>query len=630
MHVFDSTTKGQYYKSFVGPVLADWPVGLRYAVALSLITVIAVGRHALVPVLGVQAPLLPFVFAVFATALLGGLGPAMLATVASSVIATVLYADANDGPSLFAWSAHVALFVLLACLVALLTHRLQTAYRSQSEALRAVTAAEKRLRTITDAMPALIAYVDSEYRYGFTNRTYCEWFKLAEDQIRGIHVRDVLGEKAYAAIRPHMELVLSGRTVDFEADVPYGGGTRHVKASYVPDRSHDGAVRGYFALVHDMTEQARRSQELSDERLWLSLAMQVGQIGAFEWVVDQNRNHWSHELLELYGFRFSEFEGSREAWLQRVHPDDLQYAENLFNRVLNSDELEFEFRIRRNDTGETRWIQGRTKTLRNAMNQPTRVVGVNIDITERKRIEEALRESDHRKDQFIATLAHELRNPLAPISNIAHLLTDERTDLPTLRQYGGMIQRQVTTLSRLVDDLLDAARLRRGAIPIKREPVELSTLVQHSIETVRPMFHAKEQGLNVASSAASVTLYGDGVRLEQALVNLLTNASKFSARGSHVDVVVATAGDEVVVSVRDYGQGIDSRLLPQVFELFVQGDQEMSRPHGGLGIGLSLVKGIVEQHGGTVFARSGGLGLGSEFTMVLPRDPESSITAASA
>ncbi len=489
-----STPQQPYpYSRLIGPVLATSPAATRYAAAFLLIAAVAAVRNALVPVVGMQAPLLPFGLAVFAAALLGGFGPALLATAAASVIATVLYADFSDGGELIAWSGHVTLFVLLGCLVALLTHRLQVAYRSQSESLAAVTAAEKRLRTITDAMPALIAYVDSSNRYVFSNKTYCEWFGLQPDQLRGAHARDVLGEQAYAAAKPNMELALSGQAVDFEADVPQpgGGGTRHVSAHYVPDRADDGAIRGYFALVSD--------------------------------------------------------------------------------------------------------------------------------ITERKALEEALRESVRQKDQFIAMLAHELRNPLAPISSIAHLLTDERADIQTLRQYGGMVQRQVNTLARLVNDLLDAARLTRGSIEIKLEPVDVSTVLEHAVETVRPMFDAKKQTINVAHVAAAVTVQGDPVRLEQALVNLLTNASKFSPPQSQVEVAVRVSGERIAVSVRDYGHGIDPELLPNLFGLFVQGEQGMHRPHGGLGIGLSLVKGIVEQHGGVVAAHSAGIGLGSEFTITLPR-----------
>ena len=488
-----STPQQPYsYSRLIGPVLATSPAATRYAAAFLVIAVVAVVREALVPVVGIQAPLLPFGLAVFAAALLGGFGPAVFATAAASVIATVLYADFSDGGELIAWSGHVTLFVLLGCLVALLTHRLQVAYRAQAENLAAATAAEKRLRTITDAVPALIAYVDSSNRYVFSNRTYCEWFGLQPEQLCGAHARDVLGEQAYEAAKPRIELALSGHAVDFEAEVPQPGGgeIRHVRAHYVPDRADDGSIRGYFALV--------------------------------------------------------------------------------------------------------------------------------IDITERKALEEALRESVRQKDQYMAMLAHELRNPLAPISSIAHLLTDERTDIQTLRQYGGMVQRQVNTLARLVNDLLDAARLTRGSIEIKFERVDLSTVLQHAAETVRPMFDAKQQTINVADVGAPVAVQGDPVRLEQALVNLLTNASKFSPPQSQVHVAVTVSGEKIVVSVRDYGNGIDPELLPNLFGLFVQGEQGLHRPHGGLGIGLSLVKGIVEQHGGTVSAHSAGPGLGSEFQITLP------------
>ncbi len=481
------------YSRLIGPILATSPAATRYAAAFLLIAVVAAVRDALVPVVGIQAPLLPFGLAVFAAALLAGFGPAVLATAAASVITTVLYADLSDGGDLIAWSGHVTLFVLLGCLVALLTHRLQVAYRSQSATLAAATAAEKRLRTITDAMPALITYVDSNGRYVFGNRTFCEWAQAQPDQLRGAHARDVLGEQAYESVRPSLELALSGQTVDFEADVPQprDGEIRHVRAHYVPDRADDGSVRGCFALV--------------------------------------------------------------------------------------------------------------------------------IDITEHKALEEALRDSVRQKDQYMAMLAHELRNPLAPISSIAHLLTDERTDIQTLRQYGGIVQRQVNTLARLVNDLLDAARLARGSIELKLEPIDLSTVLEHAVETVRPMFDAKEQTIDVAGSAARVIMQGDPVRLEQALVNLLTNASKFSSPQSRVDVTVTVTELEITVCVRDYGDGIDPKLLPSLFGLFVQGNQGLHRPNGGLGIGLSLVKGIVEQHGGAVAGHSAGIGCGSEFTIRLPR-----------
>jgi len=308
-------------------------------------------------------------------------------------------------------AGHVALFTTLGFLVSFMMHRLQQSYCIQRDALAAAKAREEQLQTITDAMPALIAYVDADHRFRFNNKGYQEWFALSRDELLGKHAREVLGEDVYRQLMPRIETALSGQPVSFETEIPYlAAGTRHVSAHYVPDRSSDGTIRGYFALVQDISERIHREQLLADAKLRLSIAMRVGRSGAFEWDIEKETNTWSDELLELHGLQPGEFKGTNEAWLECIHPDDVQRALATAERALKEGEGDVEYRIRRRDTGETRWLQGRGKVFYDAAHNPVRMVGINVDVTERKRAEEALREADRRKDEFIAMLAHRQRH----------------------------------------------------------------------------------------------------------------------------------------------------------------------------------------------------------------------------
>jgi two-component system CheB/CheR fusion protein len=391
-----------------------------------------------------------------------------------------------------------------------------------------------------------------------------------------------------------------------------------VSADYIPDKAPDGRVRGYFALVQDVTKRKIEEQALQDARLRLSLALRAGNSGTFDWDIQTNTNVWSEELLELHGLRREDFAGNHEAWLECVHPDDRERLVSVAERALETGSSEVEYRIRRRDTGETRWLHGRGKVFYDAARQPLRMLGINVDITERKRAEDALREADRRKDEFLAMLAHELRNPLAPIRNVAHILSDQRADIETLRRCGVLVQRQVTNLARLVDDLLDVARIGRGLIEIRKEPIDLHKIVERSIETLESVFDGKKQVVAFNKLAESANTIGDPVRLEQVFTNLLANASRFSPPYSRIEITAEKSEPGFLIRVRDFGAGIDPQLLPKIFDLFVQGDQTLDRPQGGLGIGLTLVSRIVALHNGTVKATSAGLGKGAEFVVALP------------
>jgi signal transduction histidine kinase len=239
-------------------------------------------------------------------------------------------------------------------------------------------------------------------------------------------------------------------------------------------------------------------------------------------------------------------------------------------------------------------------------------------VSEARRAEAARRDADRRKDQFLATLAHELRNPLAPISNALQvwpLVEDDRAETARLRE---MMDRQVRQMVRLIDDLLDVSRISRGKIELRKERVSLETILQSAVEAVRPLANSAGHQLSVVEPEKPLWLDGDVARLNQVFANLLHNAIKYTGRDGRISLVCKREGAEAVVSVGDNGPGIPPQKLNAIFEPFEQVDQTLDRSHGGLGIGLTLVKSLIELHGGSVEARSDGPGHGSEFVVRLP------------
>lgn len=233
--------------------------------------------------------------------------------------------------------------------------------------------------------------------------------------------------------------------------------------------------------------------------------------------------------------------------------------------------------------------------------------------------EEALREADRQKDEFLALLAHELRNPLAPICNAAEVLARQLIDLPDAHSGVDVIKRQSAQLTRLVDDLLDVARVTRGRIDLQRRILEIDQVVSQALETVEPLLREKQHHIGVSSSDRPLYVQGDFARLVQCVSNLLTNAVKYTNAGGDIRVQTRVQGDSVCIAVTDNGAGIARELLPKVFDLFVQGQRTLDRAQGGLGIGLPIVKKLMEMHGGSVSAYSAGIGTGATFELSLPR-----------
>jgi signal transduction histidine kinase len=245
-------------------------------------------------------------------------------------------------------------------------------------------------------------------------------------------------------------------------------------------------------------------------------------------------------------------------------------------------------------------------------------VGSCTDVNREREAQQALREADQRKDEFLATLAHELRNPLAPIRQAATLLKSPKLTERDARWAREVIDRQVRSMSWLLDDLLDLSRISRGKVELCKENVGLATIVESAVETARPLIDAKQHRLHIDLARAPTQFEADPLRLSQVICNLLLNAAKYTDPQGDIHLQAHSDADELVITVRDTGIGISAEMLPRLFEMFSQARSSIDHADGGLGIGLALVRGFVELHGGTVQAHSAGPGFGSEFTLRLP------------
>jgi signal transduction histidine kinase/ActR/RegA family two-component response regulator len=264
-------------------------------------------------------------------------------------------------------------------------------------------------------------------------------------------------------------------------------------------------------------------------------------------------------------------------------------------------------------------ISALISAVRTALRARQRQYQIREHLDERARAEEALREADRRKDEFLAILAHELRNPLAPIRNSLHILRATGSGGSGVPEIAEMMERQVNHMVRLVDDLLEVSRITRGKIELRRERIDLATIVQSAVETCRPFIERSDHHLVVSLPAEPITLEVDQVRLAQVLTNLLNNAAKYTDAGGRIELTVRREDPWVTIEVRDSGRGIPGHMLPRVFDLFTQVEDSSERTQGGLGIGLTLAKTLVEMHGGRIEAHSEGPGRGSRFVVRLPR-----------
>jgi two-component system CheB/CheR fusion protein len=391
------------------------------------------------------------------------------------------------------------------------------------------------------------------------------------------------------------------------------------------------AVTGLFlgAAMSERNAAERRHAEdyarleVGEERL--RLALDAAHMGVWDWNLATGDIKPSRSLEAIFGLPPGGFGGTYASFEELVHPDDRgRVNAALATAVEQGTGYEAEYRTMWAD-GSVHWIAARGQFLRDASGRPVRMLGVGTDVTTRKQLEEKLRdhagrlaEADQRKDEFLAMLAHELRNPLAPVLHALELLRLAGGDPADVERARAVLDRQIRHLVRLVEDLLDISRITWGKIALRTERVELVRIVASAEEIARPQLEMRRHRLTIALPPEPVWLDADATRLAEVLANLLDNAAKYTPEGGSVWLTAERALTQVVIRVRDTGSGMSPQVLARAFDLFAQGEPTLDRPHGGLGIGLTLVRRLVELHGGRVAAASDGPGLGTEVTLWLP------------
>ncbi len=385
--------------------------------------------------------------------------------------------------------------------------------------------------------------------------------------------------------------------------------TRHL------DAEKDGPGRPAGSSVPDPAVAERALRE-TEERL--ALALECGRMGIWEWDLATDRVEWSRSLEKIHGSPSGTFGGRLADFRRSIHPDDeARVLDTVRQTAATGVPCQVQYRII-DPEGRIVWLEARGRLLRGADDEPERVMGLCSDITERKRAETAFDEIARRKDGFLALLGHELRNPLAPIVNCMQVIRQPSATLADIEHAWQIMERQVGHLSRLVDDLLDVSRTASGRIVLSKERVDLVALIRQEIVHHQVLMRAK--GLSVVQELPEgpVMIDGDPTRISQVLGNLLHNSAKFTERGGSVTIQLRHEPDDAVLIVRDTGVGISADVLERVFEPFSQAEAGLDRSRGGLGLGLAVVKAMVDLHGGTVEAHSEGDGTGSEFTVRLP------------
>jgi len=540
---------------------------------------------------------------VIVAAWFGGIAPAVLAAIAGYLAADYFFIEPRGllAPRNAVEMAGLGVYVLSSALIIGLGGAMHAARRRAE-------ASEERFRRFMEKSPVAVFVKDEAGRYAYVNAAGQSI--VGERDWQGKTDEELLPEAAAREIRAHDAKLLEALApVEFDVQI----GERQFHCTKFPLRDAGGNLL-IGAISMDVTEQARAAEELRRQREELRLVTDTMPAGVvrvsadlhYVWVNRVFASWMGKRAEEIIGRPVGEVLGERDWQELRPHVE----------RALRGERVEYE-RLAQLARGE-RWIYCVIEPTRDEQGVPDGLVAVVSDIHDRKLMEETLRQAERRKDEFLATLAHELRNPLAPIRNAVAILGKKDALDPELTWSREVIERQVEQMSRLIDDLLDIARIAGGKLLIRKERLPLERAIDMALETSRPHINAAGHSLSVLLPSERLTVEADPARLAQVFSNLLNNAARYTERHGEIALTAEADGNEVVVTVQDNGIGFSPEVAGRLFEPFSQLTRSNERSHGGLGIGLSLVQGIVALHGGSVQARSRGPGQGAEFAVRLP------------
>lgn len=456
-------------------------------------------------------------------------------------------------------------------------------------------------------------------------------WNAAAEQLFGYTAEQTVGQHISLVIPPERlseedQIIASlreGKRIEhYETERVRSDGQRiTVSLTISPIKDESGNVVGASKIARDVTTQKRAE---SDRQMFVTL---VENSTDFIGICDLEGVPFfvNRAGLEMVGL--SDIEEARQTPVQEFFfpEDQAKIMNEFFPTVLNNGHGEIEIRFRHFKTGEPRWMAYKVLALTDAANQPIAFATVSQDVTERRQFADDLRrlaadlsDADRRKNEFLATLAHELRNPLAPMSNMLEVVKRADGDGAVLKRAHETLERQLAQMIRLVDDLLDLNRITHDRLELRRSEVELSSVIQQAVEVARPLVDSAGHHLIVDLPDEPIWLNADRARLAQLFGNLLNNSCKYTRPAGTISVRAERVGDDVEVTVKDNGAGIPQDKLDSIFDMFMQVDRTSKRSQGGLGIGLTLVKRLAEMHGGSIEARSAGEGQGSEFIVRLP------------
>lgn len=510
-----------------------------------------------------------------------------------------------------------------------------------SETTDAVVTAKQRAdeiirqREVFSQAPGFMIIMDGpEHRVEFVNDTHRRLFQSAE--WIGKTLREAFPGLSGQGFLELLDGVYSSGKAYRGGGVPLRYGvadgaseeTRYLDFIYAPIHDASGMVRGIFCEGFDVTQQIEAEKALQHREEQLRLATEAADIALWDVDLVAEKLFWPPKVKAMFGIP-ADAEVSMADFYAGLHPEDRSPTESAFAAAADPARrlvYDVEYRTIGKEDGVIRWVAAKGRGIFDDQGRCVRVIGTAMDVTQRRRTEhslrlseEKLRNADRRKDEFLATLAHELRNPLAPIKNAAALLQRPGLDSAQITRFARMIERQTAAMTVLLDDLLEVSRITTGKMHLKKKVISVAELVESALEPVIAALETKQHALRVDSGGVDTSIEVDPVRLSQVITNLLNNAIKYSDRGGTIVLRTRASVDAVTFEVEDTGIGMSTEQIPTIFDMFTQVPSAIDRTEGGLGIGLAVAKVLVEMHGGRIEASSPGLGMGSRFVVTVPR-----------